>query len=220
MLEDKSIQLRIDEIRFLQTDQIYHFQYSKIAKIPFKVHSFIEIMNCRMIDFSEAADSLMKNNHVIPSLSLIRSIIENAAITFRIEVAIETSLKSNQLFEGFDLLITRLTFGAGYDEIKAINVLNHLDILDKKYEGIRKTYDLLCEFVHPNADGVQSSYSILNEDIRNTDILKVFSPKHPFYKEVENCFQISMEIYLECSKKIRTDLPAFALLCERQILKK
>lgn len=36
------------------------------------------------------------------------------------------------------------------ESLKIENVLNMIDKLDKKYNGIRKDYDALCELVHPN----------------------------------------------------------------------
>jgi len=221
MNETKNIQIRINEIRSLQTAKISHFQYSKTAKIPFKVHEFIEIMNCRMLDFCEAADSLMKNNHVIPSLALIRALIENAAIGFRVASAIKNSLKSNELIDNFDSMISSLTFGTGYaSEFKATSILTHLDKLDKTYKGIKMGYEALCEFVHPNWDGVQGSYSILNENEKNTEVKKVITPEHQIYKWVEDTFIITIEIYLDYTIKIKDDLPAFSLLCEKQFSKK
>jgi hypothetical protein len=125
------------------------------------------------------------------------------------------------LTENFDVLISSLTFGTGYEsEFKATSILTHLDKLDKTYQGIKESYDVLCEFVHPNWDGVQGSYSILNEKEKKSDIMKVINSEHPIYKSVGNCFLFTMEIYLDYTTKIKADLPAFSLLCEKQISKK
>jgi len=42
----------INELRMNSTNKVEHFHYSRIVKIPLKAHSFIEIMNLRMLDFS------------------------------------------------------------------------------------------------------------------------------------------------------------------------
>lgn len=55
MNDSENIDLMINELRMNLTEKVEHFQYSRIAKIPLKVHSFVEIMNLRMLDFSEAA---------------------------------------------------------------------------------------------------------------------------------------------------------------------
>jgi len=157
------IQSKIEEIKKILNNRVDHFQYSRKVKIPFKVHSFIEIMNLRMIDFCEAANILIDSNHIIPSLPLIRSLFENIAVTYRISAAIDNSLKSNILIQNFDDLIMKLSFGTKYDNVlKAISILTNIEKLDKVYNGIKKYYDDLCEFVHPNWNGVEGSYSQLN----------------------------------------------------------
>lgn len=220
-MDTVNIQTKLDQIRSLQTDRILHFQYSKKAKIPFKVHSFLEIMNCRILDFCEGTDLLIRNNHIIPSLSLIRSLIENIATTYRAVTSIETSLESNKLNENFDELITKLIFGTRYEgETVAINIMTQIDKLDKEYNGIRKAYDSLSEFVHPNWDGVGGSYSDLNENEGFTTISKVITTEHPIYKLIETGFLLCMGIYLEFSHKITAYLPEFSSLCESEINQK
>lgn len=212
------IQTKIKKIRLLKSDRIEHFQYSRKAKIPYKVHSFIEVMNLRMIDFCDATDLLIRNNHIIPSVSLIRALFENVAITYCITAAVDNSLKANKLIENFDDLITKISLGTRYESnVSAINILTQIDKLDKEYKGIRKFYDSLCEFVHPNWDGVEGSYSELNEKARNTDIYKVVTTEHPVYKWIESCFLLSMGVYIEYSNRIRSNLPPFTILCETQI---
>ncbi|MBS4057498.1 MAG: hypothetical protein KGZ82_09295 [Bacteroidales bacterium] len=212
------IQSKIEKIRLLKNDRIEHFQYSRKAKFPFKVHSFIEIMNLRMNDFCDATDLLIRNNHIIPAVSLIRALFENVAITYCITSAVDNSLKANKLIENFDDLITKISLGTRYEsQVDAINVLTQIDKLDKEYKGIRKFYDSLCEFVHPNWDGVEGSYSESNEKARHTDIYKVVTTEHPVYNWIESCFLLSMGVYLEYSNRIKTNLPSFAILCETEI---
>ena len=64
------------------------------AKIPFKVHSFIEIMNLRMLDFCESTVLLIKKNHIVPAFSTIRAIFENIAVTNRIEDSLSKSINA------------------------------------------------------------------------------------------------------------------------------
>jgi hypothetical protein len=48
-------------------------------------------------------------------------------------------------------------------ELNIPNVLTLIDNLDKKYTGIRKDYDQLCEIVHPNPASLLASTEILDE---------------------------------------------------------
>jgi len=215
------IQTKIEDIRLLLNDRVEHFEYSRKAKIPFKVHSFIEIMNLRMFDFCEASYLLINSNHIIPSLTLIRTLFENVAVTYRISSAIDKSLKSNKLTEDFDDLITKISLGTRYDsDVSAINIMTNIEKLDKKYNGMLKFYEDLCEFVHPNWDGVEGSYSELFENNRYTDIFKVFTIEHPLFKWFESCFLLCMSVYIDNSQDIKANLPSFTVLCESEIAKK
>ena len=212
------IQLKIEEIKKLLSDRVEHFKYSRRAKIPFKVHSYIQTMNLRMADFYEATDLLINSNHIIPSLTLIRTIFENVASTYRISSAIDNSIKSNKLTEDFDDLITKISFGTRYEsDVKAINIMTNLDQLDKEFNGIRKIYEDLCEFVHPNSDGVEGSYSELNEQNGYTDIFKVITKEHSVFDFFVTCSLICMDFYIECSKSILSNLPSFTILCETEL---
>lgn len=216
----KEIKSSINEIKKLQNKQFYHKQYSSIAKTPFKVHSFSEIMNCRMLDFCESAYLLMKNNHIIPSVSIIRAVFENTAITNRVLISIRNSLKSNSLDNDSDELMVKIIYGTRYVEPEAINILTQLDKLDKKYNGIRKFYDELCEFVHPNWDGVEGSYSNLHEDKQSSDILKVITKEHNVFKFFSACFIACMKIYIDLITEIRNLLPEYSKLCESEICRR
>lgn len=155
---------KIKQIRNFSNQEISNFQFSRIAKIPFKVHSFVEIMNLRMLDFCEATELLLNSNHVIPALSTLRAVFENIAISNRVSLAVEKSIESNKLQENFDDLISKINFGTRHnDKLPAINILTQIDKLNKQYPNIENIYSALSEFVHPNWDGVQGSYSELHE---------------------------------------------------------
>lgn len=214
-------QAKIEQIRRLTNTEINHFQYSKIAKIPFKVHSFLEIMNLRMLDFCESTELLIRKNHIIPALSTIRVIYENLAITFRISIAINNSVRSKVLPDNFDELITKISFGTKYnDEIVSHNIMTHIDKLEKTYPGIKEYYDALCEFVHPNWDGVEGSYSELFETERKTKIFKVITSTHPVFEWIDSCFDLCLNIYLDTNESIKLNLPEFSLICEKDIIRK
>lgn len=215
------MQQKIEQIRNLTNLEIYHFQFSKVAKIPFKVHSFIEIMSLRMLDFCEATDLLLKSNHVVPALSTLRVVFENIAVSNRISMAVEKSVESNNLQENFDDLISKINFGTRYcNESKAINILTQIDKLVKKYPIAENFYDELSEFVHPNWDGVQGSYSDLIENQNKTELRKIISNSHELTNWINTCFEICLRIHLEIHSSLLEKLPEFSKICEADINKK
>jgi len=212
------IEKQLEKIQSLRVVKIEHFQYSKIAKIPFKIHAFVETMNCRMIDFCESINILLNNNHVVPSLSLIRGLFENISLINIISQSVNSSLKQKKLVENFDEIMTNLTFGTRYDDnTKAINILTQLKKLDRRFSCVSNYYDAISEFVHPNWDGVQGSYSMLDKKHSSSKIYNVVNMNHEIYAGFENCFILCMSIYFDITTEIKNNLPDFAMLCENEI---
>jgi len=218
MNDSEKIDKMINELRIHLTDKVEHFQYSMIAKIPLKVHSFIEVMNLRMLDFSEAAQLLLKQDKVVPAIPLIRSLFENVANTNSVIKAVELSLSTNKLTNDFDDLITKIEFGTRYsDDIVSTNILTQIDKLDKQFKGVREFYDTLCEFTHPNWDGVEGSYSELDEVNHCTYIQKVITKEHPMISFFQACFLFIISIFSGSAEWLRNNLQKFSELCEADI---
>lgn len=218
MNDSENIDLTINELRMNLTEKVEHFQYSRIAKIPLKVHSFIEIMNLRMLDFSEAAQLLLKHDKVVPAIPLIRSMFENVAITNSVIRAVELSLSTDKLTNDFDDLITKIKFGTRYsDDIVSTNILTQIDKLDKQFGGVREFYDALCEFIHPNWDGVEGSYSELDEVNHCTHIQRIITSEHSLIDFFQSCFLFIISIFSGSAEWLRNNLQKFSELCEADI---
>ena len=65
-------------------DDMFSRKYSWRAKHPFKVMSFVNAMTWRMYDMSCAALTLLKQNNIIPALSLVRACWENMVATYEL----------------------------------------------------------------------------------------------------------------------------------------
>ncbi len=221
MDELEEVEKIIKKMKIQLTNKIDHFHYSKVAKIPLKVHSFIEIMNLRMIDFSDSVQILLRDNKIVPAIPLIRSLMENVAITDRVVEAVKSSLSENKLVCDFDDLMTKIKLGTRYSkDIVSISILTQIDKLDKRVKGVRKYYDCLCEFTHPNWDGVEGSYSELDEINRCTYVQKVISKEHPLMNFFQSCFLLIINVFLGLFEWLKKKLPEFTKLCELDLLKK
>lgn len=215
------MQEKIDEIRNLTNLEVYPFQFSKTAKIPFKVHSFIEIMNLRMLDFCESTNLLLETNHVIPALSTLRVIFENVAVSNRVSLAVKNTIKSGQLQKNFDDLISKINFGTRYnDEYQSINILTQIEKLNKEYPVSENFYEALSEFVHPNWDGLQGSYSELVESKNKMELRKIITNTHDLMNWINACFDLCLVLHLEIHNELLKKLPEFATICEADILKR
>jgi hypothetical protein len=115
----------------------------------------------------------------------------------------------------------KISLGTKYnDDIVSHNIMTHIDKLEKNYPGIKNYYDALCEFVHPNWDGVQGSYSELYEVERKTKIRKVITKSHPVFEWIESCFDLCISIYLDINKTITLNLSEFSSICEKDLKEK
>jgi len=207
-------------IQSLKTEFVNHFEHSKKAKIPYKVELLVEAMNCRMIDFCESIDLLIRHNNVIPTTLLIRSLFEMLAIIDRVNSGIDDSLNESKLSEKFDELIMKLLLGTRYDtDYNAINILTQLEKINKKQDWVMKFYNDLSEFVHPNSDGVLGSYSELKENEHINLIYKVINNEHRVYEWFEKCYQLCMIFYYDSVQQIYSKLPDFTTLCENELIR-
>ncbi len=208
------------KIQSLKTEFVNHFEHSKKARIPFKVKLLVEAMNCRMIDFCESIDLLIKHNNIIPTTLLIRSLFEMLAIIDRVNSGIDHSLTENKLTEDFSELIMKLLFGTRYDtNYCAINILTQLEKINKKQDWVIKFYNDLSEFVHPNSDGVLGSYSELRKNESLNLIYRVINNKHSVYEWFEKCYQLCMVFYYDSVQQIYSKLPDFTILCENELMR-
>lgn len=47
---------------------------------------------------------------------------------------------------------------------EAVNILTAVDKVDKEFDGLRKMYDCLCEYTHPNWSGALGSFGTYDEE--------------------------------------------------------
>ncbi|MDM8160830.1 DUF5677 domain-containing protein [Labilibaculum sp. K2S] len=208
----------IEDLKVNSLDKIDHFSLSRIDKLPLKVQSFIEVISRRMIDFSESIVILLESNHIIPAIPLIRAIIENLAITNKVFVSFDKSISNNQLTDDFDEDITKIILGTRYsEEYKSTNILNYIDKLDKEINGIRKYYDSLCEYTHPNWNGVEGAYSISDYNSNVTEITKVINKEHDLTNYFIGCFLLGVTYFSAKTLYMRKHLHSFVTLCEHDL---
>lgn len=113
----------------------------------------------------EEAVRAYNNDSTVSFALLVRAILETSALMFTLDKDIARAIEIGNTNELEDRL-HKTTIGSRNDSTPetAVNALTCLGKLDKKYSGIRKYYDDLSEFCHPNFYGVLSTYSSVSED--------------------------------------------------------
>lgn len=230
----KECSARIRKLRKQCVSQMNNREYSLKAKLPYKVMLFVNAMNWRMYETSMGAVRLMRQDLIVPSLCLVRSAWEDMALTFELSQIVRTTYDTQSIPENVDDLLMCILFANRFDKdnryvddehyesfkgYKARSILTSVQKVEKAFPQTKDYYSTICEFVHPNGDGVGGSYSRIEEE---TDItffgsqLDRESDLFPAFISALNC---SLMLYLQFVEAINSNIKDFTKLCEASIKK-
>ena len=206
-------------------------EYSNLSKLPYKVMTFVNSMNWRMKECGEAALLLLESDYTHPSLMLIRSAMENAAIIISLADVIDDVIERKNVSAETDKKLMLLLFGNNYrkddpftgidDKLyKAERIGKHVKRAEELYPGFQRYYSYLCEFVHPNYDGVSQSYSVWHIDEDYTTFGPNLKASHELYDAFTITLVLALSIYLDQIQSIEDNLEHFIHLCDIDIVKK
>lgn len=124
-----------------------------------------ELVSWRFVDLMEQALILENLGKHVGSRILIRASIETLAILLYTISKMEKIVRTGEGFHQFSNKTVRLLLGSrdGQTSHDAINVLDVLRIVSKKYPELVTVYDELSETAHPNFDGLTRSYSQVSD---------------------------------------------------------
>ncbi|EGQ8485988.1 hypothetical protein ACTNIH_004739 [Vibrio parahaemolyticus] len=128
-----------------------------------------ELTFWRVTDLIEQAYLLHKNGHALGVRILLRSAIETSAVLIylnrRMEAVISVDQAFSEFFE-FSDVSSKLLLGSKNEStnLSAINILTVLKHCERKYAGISKIYNDLCESAHPNYEGICAGYSEIDHE--------------------------------------------------------
>ena len=206
-------------------------EYSNLSKLPYKVMTFVNAMNWRMKECAEAAVQLFEKDLTHPALMLVRSAMENAAITIKLTDVVQDVVERKEVVKDDDAQLMRLLFGNNYrkddpyveiddERLKAERIGKHIKRAEELYPGFQRYYSYLCEFVHPNSDGVGQSYSLLHIEENTTDFGPMLNSTHELYDAFTITLVLALSIYIEQIVTIGDRLEDFIHLCDIDIVKK
>jgi hypothetical protein len=139
---------------------------SATAKIPFKVLVYRETLIWRVLELGRSALQGFETNKIASAIILTRAALETSAALWYLGAKLDGVIQAETLGD-IDDKVMRLMFGSRvYPELgDAINVLTFIDKMDKEVPGLRRSYDRLSEYAHPNWAGAGLLYS--REDPHN-----------------------------------------------------
>lgn len=209
---------------------MHNEEYSNLSKLPYKVMTFVNSMNWRMVECAESAILLLESDYTHPALMLIRSAMENAAITIRLTDVVSGVIEKNNVTAEDDENLMRLLFGNNYrkddpyiepddERLKAERIGKHVKRAEESYPGFQQYYSYLCEFIHPNSDGVGQSYSLLHIEENTTDFGPQLNSSHELYDAFTITLVLALSIYIDQIEIIEDGLEDFIHLCDIDIVK-
>ena len=219
----------IAELKTHCEESMFSRKYSWRAKHPFKVMSFVNAMTWRMYDMSCAAFTLFKQDKIIPALCLVRACWENMVATYELKELILNCCEKKILDSNADNILMRLLYSNRYDkdsiyvgeefyeqfkEFRAKNILTLVQKLEKDYPRVKDIYSEMCEFVHPNGDGVCGSYSYLEESTHTVFFGPQFSHESSLLPAFITTLSYSMDLYIMFIVSIKESIVEFSQLCE------
>lgn len=222
----------ISELKTHCVDSMFAREYSWRAKHPFKVMSYVNAMTWRMYDMSSAALTLMNQDAIIPSLCLVRACWENMVATYELQTLIQDCCEQQYITEAVDDTLMRLLYSNRYDkdnryvgtehyeqfkDYKAKNILTLVQKLEKDYPATKDFYGTICEFVHPNGDGVGGSYSYLDEAIHTVSFGPQFGKQSDLFPAFITTLSCSIALYSEFIESIQESIEEFTKLCEVEL---
>lgn len=135
------------------------------AKVPFKTVYLAELLLHRAAELSTAACELAEKDRIVSAFTLVRGFVETTVVLWSLEHRIGAALRTKDL-EGLNDYLNRGLHGSRVDPglPKAVNVLTLIDEASKSVPELRRAYDELCEFAHPNWSGLQGSFALIDRE--------------------------------------------------------
>ncbi len=188
------------------------------SKIPYKVIAYREALIWRTEEIARSACDMYQRNDLAAAILLTRAASENGAAMWFLYELVRKQVEG--VFDSeLDVRVERLLMGSrnNSEMPEAMQVLTMLDKAEKAAPGIRKNYESLCEYAHPNWSGTGYLYSKIDKD----KILTNFG-KNPRGSEGPagtglNSLICSLVLFEHAYNAIADILPAFVTACEAAI---
>lgn len=129
-------------------------------KVAFKVLAYREALSWRTLEVAEGALRALQEENLLSSLILTRSLLECSAAYHFLHRKLRICVETDTVAE-LDATAMKLLFGARWEDWEYNNpsVLTMIDGANKDCPGLRKNYDSLSEYTHPNYSGVALAFS-------------------------------------------------------------
>ena len=188
------------------------------AKLPTKVMCYREVLIWRTEELCRASLEQYERFNIAAAITLTRSAMEGVATTWHLKKLVEKTVEDQSVI-GVDCKIMRLLMGSKNETtgVRAFNVLNFIDNVEKKISGFRKSYDSLSEYAHPNWAGTTQIFAKFDHE---SLIVELGRDKQgrvgPQLMGLHTLVDL-LEVYIDVYDAIMDLLPEFIHLCDADL---
>lgn len=139
-----------------------------------------EATQWRIYTLANQAYNLASRGMILGSMILLRATIESLAALIYINRKMSALMDGRLSFKEFQGIVSRLHLGdsTNEDSHQPIRVGKMIELAEKEtHSGIDKAYENLCQFAHPNFDGVAVGFSKPNPKEYETTFGDFFQEK-------------------------------------------
>ena len=135
------------------------------SKLPFKSLVLREVLIHRLSELSSVALQLYDEERIVSAFVMTRSVLETVSVMFCLHKFV-AEFNVNHDIKKLDAFLLKGIMGSRDKStpIEAVNILTAVDKVDKEFAGLRKMYDCLCEYTHPNWSGMLGSFGTYDDE--------------------------------------------------------
>jgi hypothetical protein len=139
------------------------------SKLAWKAAVLQQVLLHRCVALGSGCGKMWNYGNVLSSILAARALLETIALTLDFEAKLQVHVASKD-FAKINELTQFHTFATRSEkmltempDLKAKNVLDYIDRLDKKVPGMRDHYEFLSEWCHPNSQGHFFTFASLDQ---------------------------------------------------------
>lgn len=138
---------------------------------PYAAVCYREAQYCRFEELCRAACDLFERNDVVAANICVRAMLETSSSIWYLMELLQKEVREG-LSGNAHKKIVQLLLGQRLEPETnlpvSINILTIIDHADRKLPGLRKNYDRLSEFAHPNWSGALGAYGDRDDETHIT----------------------------------------------------
>jgi hypothetical protein len=156
----------VERLRALRVTQIVLPKPDTGLKVPNLVRCYLQAHLRRCLMFLEAGAAELEAGRPLATELCTRALYENIATICDFTDKLKPLCESVD-YSGVEQLVTKAAFvtriPSFIDDVKAPQILNQIDKMDKRYPNFREAYDHLSDIVHPNGMGAVVYFSTIGD---------------------------------------------------------